>query len=357
MNDDYFDAIEELHSGDTVNLSDVVSDVKKKSKNNNKKNLFSKFKRKDEPKLATYEYDDSYKKDPDVTCRVLFISVLDKILLFIYIIAFLSISFINFQGDISSIGYNFWLKLVDEILIVIIFIVLYYLLNWIYKCANKTILCVTGEQIYRECYFPFKKSYTTLPINKVSSVITLDLFWIFRSVIVLSNNNFPLIFFTWNNQQFKDRVDQLTTGEAKKIRNKYTDKDLINNTQYKKITYLLLVFVGIICILGIVRLFLYFTSDSRKIVGVYSYNDNYINLKKDGKCKVNLGFENVQACSWEYNKDNKEVDINLVVEEKSLGYDSMGLPKEDKKYTKDETLVVAYKKNKLVYNNIDFNKQ
>lgn len=366
MNDDYFDAIEELHSGDTVNLNGIIDEASKrdKIKSNAFSNFFSKlFKNKKDERIMEYTFskndasqmnDTSSKKNPDITCRVLFVSVLDKILLLLLFIMFVISTLNNFSGNISSLGYNFWFKFIHEILIIVIYALIYFLFNWVYRCATKTVLCVTNEQIYKESYFLFRKSETTIPINRVSSVSTLNLFWIFRSVIVFSYNKLPLIYFTWNNQQFKDRVEELLTGEKRKIRNKYDNRNLITPKQYSNMKYLLIVFVVIIAILGLVRMIFFFTSEERKMVGEYKYGDYYIELKNNGKCSMNLTFDDVKDCNWSYDKEKNNIDLVMEV----VGY------REDyinsfvaKKYTFNRTISVSYKKNKLEYNSYTFNKE
>lgn len=247
---------------------------------------------------------------PLITSRVLFISVLDKIYLVFLIIMFIALSCANFAGDISSIHYGFWAKLGKEILIIILTFIIYLLLNWFYKCAVKTVLCLTENEVYKEKYVPLKRSEMSIPLNKITAVSSHKILWIFRFIIIHQYNRFPMIFFTWNNQEFKDKLNELITNDKEKIENKYEDKDLIVKDNYKYVGYALGVIVAIILLIGVIRFFCFIFSDERKIAGTYLNGTNTIVLNKDGSCDINDIVEKVTKCNWSYQKDNNDIIVD-----------------------------------------------
>ena len=137
---------------------------------------------------------------PIVTSRLLFISALDKIYLVILGLTLLSLTIINFSGRISSPYYNFWGRVGIEVIILIGLFILYLFLNWFYKCAVKTVLCLTEKQVYKEKYIPFKRTETSIPLNRITKVSTHTAFWIFRVIIIHQYHQFPMFFFPWNHQ-------------------------------------------------------------------------------------------------------------------------------------------------------------
>ena len=130
---------------------------------------------------STYEFK---KKDIIISCRVLFASVFDKIFVFL-LLAFFGISTIlNLRGNIFLGTYDYWNKIIKEIGIVLVLIVLYFIFNWIYRCINKTILCLTKNCIYKESYFPLIKKETVIPLSNISSINTINFCVLFRILII-----------------------------------------------------------------------------------------------------------------------------------------------------------------------------
>lgn len=245
-----------------------------------------------------------------VTCRVLFISALDKIYLITLILMFIILTYTNFRGDISSMSYGFWSRFGRELLIIIFMIIYYLFLNWFYRCAAKTMLCVTSNEVYKETYVPFKRTETSIPLNKITGVTTHNVFWIFRIIIIHQYGKLPMIFSTWNNQEFKDQLNELITTEKEKIENEYATRNIITKDKLKYLKYFIIAFVGIIVLIGIVRLFNYMFNEERKIVGTYSYKDDVIILNDDGSCNIDDVVSNtVTECSWEYDKENTVVQV------------------------------------------------
>ena len=247
--------------------------------------------------------------DALVTSRVLFISVLDKIYLIILILMFLGATISNFSGRISSVNYHFFGKVGHEIVIIIVMFITYLIFNWLYKCVAKTMLCLTKNEVYRETYVPFKKTETSIPLNKITAVSTINVFWIFRSLIIHQYGRLPLVFFTWNNQEFKDKLNELITHDKDKVKNEYEDKNIINKEHYKYLMFAGVLLAAIICFIGIIRFFAYTFSPEKKVPGTYGYNDYNIVLDKNGSCDISSIKSGVSSCEWSYNGDNKLVTI------------------------------------------------
>lgn len=245
-----------------------------------------------------------------VECRVLFITLLDKIFILILILTLIITTINNFYGDFSSIGYGFWERVLRELFFIGIMYIVYLFLNWIYKCLLKTMLCVTNEEIYKEIYLPFYKSEKSIPLNKVTSISTHNYFFIFRCVAIHQYNKFPMIFFTWDNKIFKNKVNELLTSRKKDIENIYEDRNIITKDKYKYTFYFSIIIIAIIIIFGIIRLICYIAGEERKIIGSYINEKNKIVLKKDGKCNIDDIIKKVTDCDWTYNKNDKEIIIN-----------------------------------------------
>ena len=244
-----------------------------------------------------------------VTSRVLFISVLDKIYLIFLFLMFVGLTSYNFSGNISSISYGFWNRIGLEIIIIVGTFIIYLLMNWFYKCAIKTMLCLTNNEVYKETYIPFKRSESSIPLNKITKVTTCNIFWIFRSIIIHQYHQLPIIFFTWNNQEFKDKLNELITGDKDSIENQYEDKNLIQKEYYKYLKYIGIALAGIIVLIGIVKMFSYIFSFERKVVGTYTNIDNQIVLNKDGNCEIGDLISSVVDCKWTYDKKSQKVEI------------------------------------------------
>ena len=103
----------------------------------------------------TKEVKESKKLKPLVTCRVLFVSVLDKIYLGILLIMLVVATYNNFNGEIGSLDYGFFTRVWHEVWILVVIFIAYLFLNWLYKCVLKTMLCLTENEVYKEKYVPF----------------------------------------------------------------------------------------------------------------------------------------------------------------------------------------------------------
>ncbi len=252
---------------------------------------------------------------PLITSRVLFISVLDKIYLVILILFFAGLTIVNLHGDITSISYGYWHRVGMELVIIVLTFLMYLLLNWFYRCAVKTILCLTKNEVYKESYVPFIRKEVSIPINKITGVSSHKYFWIFRCVIIHQYHRLPMVFFTWNNQEFKDKLNELITGRDKVVENKYEEKNMLDKDKYNYVLYVLIGIALALLVMGLIRFFAYTFSAERKVAGTYIYENNKIDLNKDGSCDIDDLVNRVSKCNWKYLKDKEEVVIEYTYKE------------------------------------------
>ena len=289
------------------------------------------------------------KLKPLVTCRVLFISVLDKIYLIALALEFIILTWNNFSGSMSSMSYGYWHRVLGEIGILICMAIAYFICNWFYKCAAKTMLCVTENQIYKEHYVPFKRREISIPLNKVTSISTFNVFWIFRSVIIFQYHHIPMVFFTWNNKEFKDKVNELINHETKEVENEFEDKNILSFVDNKFIIIFFIVLGAIILFLGIVRFFGYTFSPAKKVPGTYVNKNDQIVLNKEGTCEIEPIHDDVVSCTWEYNEEAKEVDVTYEYEYTSCWSSTKT------KYS--NTAVLKQEDDKLIYSGTEYTRK
>ena len=276
---------------------------------------------KEEVKEVLKEDGNGKKMKALVTSRLLFISALDKIYLVVLLLTFVSLTWVNFAGDLSDLNYGFWARVGYEIIIIIMMVIYYFILNWFYKCAAKTMLCLTENEVYKEEYVPFKRTETSIPLNKITGVTTYNFFWIFRFLIIHQYGKLPVIFPTWTNQVFKDKLNELITSDKEKVENEYEDKNIIGKDKFKYLKYLGIALLGIVCLLGVIRFFNYVFSEEAKISGTYSYNGSDIVLRSDGSCNVDdIVDESVDLCSWTYDEVDKDISVRYEYSEYSYYY-------------------------------------
>ena len=245
-----------------------------------------------------------------VTSRVLFISVLDKLYLIGFIVAFAIATFAVFVGDLTSSYYGFWNRVGVYLLVLILFALAYLFFNWLYRCVAKTMLCLTKNEVYKEEYVPFKRGEISIPLEKITRVSTLDVFWIFRLLIIHQYHQLPLFFWTWNNHEFKDALNELITGDREKIENEFEDKNIIPKGLVKYIKWFFLGLFVLVTIIGISRGIAYLFSPARSVPGTYKYEDKQVMLYNDGTCSMsNVVSKNVTSCEWVFNNDLNHVYV------------------------------------------------
>lgn len=254
---------------------------------------------------------------PIVTSRLLFISALDKIYLVILGLNLLVLTIANFSGRISSPYYNFLARVGREIIILIVLSILYLFLNWFYKCAVKTVLCLTENQVYKEKYIPFKRTETSIPLNRITKVSTHTAFWIFRVIIIHQYNHLPMFFFTWNHQEFKDELNKLLTTE-KKVENIYATKNIINKKGWKVVMWVGVGLAAIISLIGIIKLVSTIFTKPIDVTGTYSYYGDTIELRTDNTCDIDdIVYDDVTKCNWRFNEETGSIVIDYEYEDYS----------------------------------------
>lgn len=284
---------------------------------------------------------------PIVTSRILFISVLDKILLVVLVLSFILSTYSNFHGSISSMSYGYFGRIVREIGIMIVYAIMYFFYNWLYKCAAKTMLCLTKNEVYREHYVPFKRTETTIPLNKITSVSTVNVLWIFRSLIICQYGRLPLVFFTWNNQEFKDELNKLITTDKDPVENEFEDKNIISKDMLKYFAYAGIALVAIILFIGVIKFFSFAFGTQRKVPGTYENNSKQIVLNKDGTCNIDDLASNVTKCNWELNEDKVNVRYTYIYKSYYSYYTN--------EY--ENSFEMDYTKNTLTYNGYNYIKK
>lgn len=250
---------------------------------------------------------------PIVTSRILFVSVLDKILL----VSLLLILIGNVLSLFKGMPFKFF------IISIILLVITYFIVNWFYKCAIKTMLCLTSTQVYREIYYPFFRSETSIPLEKITKVDTFDLFWIFRVIVIHQYNHLPLIFWTWNNHEFKDKLDDLIIKNDENIENEFKNRNIISRASIKWLKW---VAAGIVTLIIIHYIFTFITSlfsIERRISGTYGYEATSFKLNKDKTCDLsnlkNSDDMEVTDCKWTYYDSLNKVEIEYDYKYKSWG--------------------------------------
>lgn len=287
-----------------------------------------------------------------VTSRVLFISALDKIYLIILGLMFLAGTYAIFYGSISSLNYGFWGRVGKEIVFLIILFIVYLFFNWLYRCAAKTMLCLTKNEVYKETYVPFKRSESSIPLDKITKVTTIDVLWIFRTLIIHQYHAFPIIFMTWNNQEFKDKLNELLTTDNAKIENEYENRNIIIESMYKYLKYVAIAFAGIILLIGIVRFFNYVFSSEKNMAGTYTNKNNSIILGKDGVCDISDLVDDVTKCEWSYDIESQYVAISYEYEYEYGYYYTRTETRSDTEYLKFD----SDKKALVTQDNVEYQK-
>ncbi len=247
-----------------------------------------------------------------VTSRVLFYTVLDKIYVLLFAFAFIyGLIFGLVSKNKSIIGiFSYYAAFI------IVMVLLALFLNWLYKCVSKTMLCITEDEVYKEAYAPLKRSEMSIPLNKITSVTTFNFFWIFRSIIIFQYHQLPVVFFTWTNQEFKNKFDELVIKRKEEIVNEYEDKNMISFIDKKLYPIIEAALGGIIVVFVIIAIILSFIDPASKVAGTYTNDSGEIKLGKDKSCSV-PGVENMTKCSWTYDDTSNIVTINYSYEVKS----------------------------------------
>lgn len=255
-----------------------------------------------------------------ITYRLLFSSVYDKIFFALLWICFFIATFFVFRGNYFSTFYGFWIRVLIECGVLVLFVVFYYLLNWLYHCIIRTMMCVTKDQIYIEKYFPLWRWETSIPLEHITSISAVHFCFIFRFVIIFRQHAFPVVYFTWNCRKFKNKVMELL-GKNSSVSNRYEDTSIITPKYYNFLKWFMIFFTLVIIILGIIHFFIYLFSSEKDVSGKYKNGKSTIELKMNGKCILNVNSVMKKvSCTWTYNKKEKEVELTLEEDKVTIPY-------------------------------------
>lgn len=295
------------------------------------------------------------KKDfikPLFTSRLLFISVLDKVFIVVLMLMFLLRMAVIFEGDVTSLNYDYFERVGLSIINIFVMLFVSLICYLIYLCAAKTMLCVTDKQVYCEYYIPFVEGKVSIPLDKITKVETVDVFFIFRSIIIYQYGKLPFVFFTWTNKEFKENLDKKIKVDTKEIENNVEFKEIFSKKNAKKLGIVAIIYIAVLLIIGVSNLIGIITSDERKLLGTYEIEGASIEFKENGSCKViNIGEKEGFGYSWTYDEEEKEIIVEYKTTEKSYyfgTYDKTNYlnfefrPKENA-VVKDN---IVYKKNK-----------
>ena len=265
------------------------------------------------------EDNSSTKVEPLVSCRVLFISALDKIYFVCFVISYIA----SIWGYVSNSLYYFqygseffptlWSLIGGFIGITVGFAVLYFILNWLYKCIAKTMICLTENEIYGEFYAPFYRGELSIPIEKITKVDTVRLFWVFRTLIIHRYHQIPIVFPTWKAQAFKDTWTNLVMSREGKIENEFESRNIFPEWLKKKFIIVIIFLASVFGIILIAYTVKYFDNPFKKIPGTYVYGDQKIILNKDNTCDLkNVIDDEVIKCTWKHdNSSYGSIDIDV----------------------------------------------
>ncbi|MBR6136947.1 MAG: hypothetical protein IKQ06_02185 [Bacilli bacterium] len=338
------ETIEEYHTGKTTDLRNVIAEIQKVDQETADLTSVVQEAQRVEAKVATT----TSQKDAIITCRLLFSSFMDKIFLLLLLVGFIILTFINFKGNLFSINYGFWMRVLYELLLIVLFVILSFICNWLYKCIINTTLSLTRGAIYIERYLPFWKKTTSIPLRHVVSISTINFLWIFRGVIIRQYNHLPIVFYTWNNEKFKTRVDEMIGYDHNNIVHSQ-NKSMFQKEFLPILEWFMIILIMIIIVLGIAHLFGYIFSNERQMAGSYIKGNQKIVLNMDGTCDLRLpGIKEVKTCEWKYNKN----DTLIVVKYEFSKNDYYG-----KEYETKDKIMVGYKNDALIYNGIEYLKK
>ena len=300
------------------NLKEKVSDVKEKVTE-----VFGNI----AEKVGEKNNDNKKKVKPLVTSRVLFVSILDKLYFIGLVLAFVGtiwgwVSNKLYLFDYSnSFFYELGSWLGGFLGILVVFAICYFILNWLYRCIAKTMLCLTENEIYGEVYAPFYRGELSIPIEKVTKVDTVKVLWIFRTLFIHRYHQLPIVFPTWNAQEFKDKMTELLMKRDSKVDNEFESKNIFPEWLKKRMLIVLITLAAILGLVLIIYVATYLNNPYKKIDGTYVNATEKIVLKDDQTCELKnvIGYE-VTKCSWEANDkygDSIRIDVDLTYRYKS----------------------------------------
>ena len=258
------------------------------------------------------------KVKPLVSSRVLFVTVLDKIYFIIFVLSFIGsvLGISLFRTSYSVHGASYFSTLFSIILsfvgVAIAYVIGYFIINWFYKCMAKTMICLTKKEIYGEVYAPFFRGEFSIPVDKVTKIDTVKVLWIFRTLIIHRYHQIPIVFATWNAQEFKDKWTELVADRDDKVENEFETRSIMP-AWLKKKWYIVLIAFAAILLLSIISFTIdYLDNPLKKVPGAYSYDDQGIVLNEDGSCQlINVIDDEVTSCSWYAREDYDDINVTV----------------------------------------------
>ena len=332
--------LEEYHSGKTTDLRNVIAEIQKVDQETaDLSAVVEEAQRIDQKR---------HDRKSVFTCRLLFSSVMDKVFLLLLFMFFLALTFVNFRGNIFSATYGFWIRFLRELGILVIIFISSLFCNWLYKCMIQTMLCVTSKSIYAEFFLPLWRKEVSIPLKHVTSVSAISFFWIFRVIIIHRYSQFPLVFFTWNHQLFKEKVDELLGNDIIDY-NGASHKTIFRKKYLSIFKWIMIVFIFSIIVLGIIHFFGYVFSTEKQISGIYIKGNQKIELKVNGSCYLRLlNIMDLKKCSWKYDEDQHTIRIRYSFRKKNY-YGEL--------YDTKDMIDVGYKDQVLIYNGVEYKKR
>ena len=277
------------------------------------KNVFSKVKE----KVREEEKDDVVVK-PLVTSRVLFVSVLHKLFFISFAITAIIYVLTYVKYGINGVYFGgYFIRLISLVFgfaLMMLGLWIYYLiLNWLYKCVSKTMLCLTEKEVYAEMYAPFYRGEFSVPIDAVTKVDTVKILWIFRFIIIHRYHQMPIVFATWNAQEFKYELVKLLTDRKGKVANEFKNMEILPNWIRQRKKFMFIALALILVFVLVVFTFNYVNNPYRKIPGTYTLDDSSIVLNEDGSCYIEtVVSKDIVSCNWSYIMGDTE-DIPVTV--------------------------------------------
>ncbi len=331
---------EEYHTGKTTDLRNVIAEIQKVDQETADLSGVVQEAQNVDRRMTE-------RRDSVATCRVLFYTVFDKIFLICLFLGFIVCTYLNFRGNIFSGTYGYWRRIFYELGIILSFGILSFLFNWIYNCIVKTMLCVTPHMIYKESYFPFWRKEVSIPLSHVTSISTVTFLWIFRSVMIHRYHQFPLIFFTWNHDKFKNKVDELL-GNDVYFANAYQNRGIFQRRDLPFIKWIFILLCMFLVVLGIVHLFGYLFSTERSISGTYKNGNQYIQLRVNKTCDMKVNrIHDLINCGWEYDEEHQTIELEYEYTKNNYF---------GNEYTKKDTMSVSYKEDSITFNGVEYKK-
>lgn len=246
-------------------------------------------------------------RKPFIVSRPLFYTIYGYIFLFVFIVSVLGGLF-ELIKDIANPTISIGSSVEDVIIFVVMNSLEFTIFKKIYEYINKTMYAITDKEVYCEIYYPFVRIQKNIPLNKITKISTLNLFWIFRQVVIYQYGKMPIVIWTWNNKEFKDELVKQISNETKKVENYYSTKDIMRNPIFRAFIILIIVVIAIAFIIKVVQK-VNIKVKSKGIPGTYFNEGNDIELNKNGTC--NISAKNTTKCEWYsyYSSDKDEIFI------------------------------------------------